>query len=310
MAGVTDYAFRTVCKRMGAEVLVTEMVSADGLMYNSAPSLAYAVFDDAQRPIGVQLFGSEPDIMARAIDVVLPLRPDFIDVNMGCPVKKVINRGAGSALMRDPDRAADIVSAMKRALAGTGLPLSVKFRSGWDAQHINAVEFGIRMQDAGADILTLHARTRTQLYGGKADWDLIARLVEAVETPVVGNGDIREPEDVDRMRAHTGCASVAVGRGSMGRPWLFHEIEQFRLTGRVPALSFKTRVETIREHYRLAIADKGQRAAMREMRTHLAWYSKGLTGGAAVRRIINHCTQPEAVLEAIERLYEENEDHG
>ncbi|MCD4828127.1 MAG: tRNA dihydrouridine synthase DusB [Candidatus Cloacimonetes bacterium] len=310
LAGVTDKAFRAVCKRMGADVMVSEMVSADGLLHKPAPSLANARFDDSQRPFGIQLFGSRPDIMARALDVVLPLRPDFIDVNMGCPVKKVVNRGAGSALMREPQRAADIVRAMKNALAGAGLPLSVKFRSGWDTHSVNAVEFGLRMQEAGADILVLHARTRTQMYGGKADWALIAALALAVDVPVVGNGDIWEPEDVDDMRRQTGCSAVMVGRGVMGRPWLFAQIARFRLTGQADVISCKLKVECIRDHYRMTMADKGEVTAMKEMRSHLAWYTKGYAGGAAVRRLVNRSDDREEALAAVEALLLTQETDG
>lgn len=303
LAGLTDIVFREICKQQGAEVMITEMVSGDGLVYSRERSIPYAMFSEEQRPVGVQLFGSDPDIMARAVEIILPLEPDFIDVNMGCPVRKVVNRGAGSALMRDASRAQAIVRSMKNVLSGTEMPLSVKFRAGWDKQSVNAVEFGQRMEEAGADILILHPRTRTQMYGGHSDWSLIGMLKKRVEAPLIGNGDIRTPEEALLMFRQTTCDGVMIGRGAVGSPWLFRQIREYLLTGAAPEISYKDRFEIVRNHLMKAIEREGREYGVRNARTHVAAYTRGCAGGARVRDTINHTLDPDVILEAIGGLY-------
>ncbi len=303
LAGFTDQPFRTICKENGAEVMVTEMVSADGLIHEESRSIRYADFLESHRPIGVQLFGSEPDIMAKAaILIAEKRRPDFIDVNMGCPVKKVVNRGAGSALMKTPEQAGEIIRAMKRALEGSGIPLTVKIRSGWDAEHVNAVEVAKILEDSGADVIAVHPRTRNQMYSGNAEWGMIAKVKETVSVPVVGNGDIRSPEDAMRMMSETGCDFIMIGRGALGKPWLFAQTRDFLLTGVFRELSYHEKYEIVAQHLRLALDYYGIERGIREMRTHLHDYTKGFRGGAKIRQAINHCDDPDQVLTWIRDL--------
>ncbi len=309
LAGFTDQPFRTICKACGAEVMVTEMVSADGLIFEESRSIPYADFLQEQRPVGIQLFGSDADIMGRAASLIAEKRqPDFIDVNMGCPVKKVVNRGAGSALMKEPEKAGDIIRSIKRALSGSGIPLSAKIRSGWDSHSINAVEVAKILEDAGVDMIAVHPRTRKQMYSGQSEWSIIARVKEAVSIPVVGNGDIRSPEDAKRMLGETGCDSVMIGRGALGNPWIFRQTSDFLLTGSYMDLSYLERFRIIRNHYLMAIEYYGAHRGIREMRTHLHDYTKGYRGGAKVRQMVNQGENPEAVLALLADLLQISED--
>ncbi|MCD4650709.1 MAG: tRNA dihydrouridine synthase DusB [Candidatus Cloacimonetes bacterium] len=301
MAGFTDLAFREIAKKCGVGVIVSEMVSADGLIFNREKSLEYARFTKAQRPFGIQLFGSDPEIMRRAVGVVLKEKPDFIDINMGCPVNKVVKRGAGSALMRAPDTAIEIVRAVKSELGD--MPLSVKIRSGWDKERINAAEFALQIAEAGADIIVVHPRTRSQMYGGSSDWSLIKDICLKVDVPVVGNGDITNLDSARRMIEETNCDSVMIGRGSVGNPWLFGQIRDFLLTSHPKSLNYYRKIEDVEAHLRLSIEDKGAIRGLKEMRGHLAAYTKGMTGGAAVRRLINSSLDSDEILEAIRTLW-------
>ena len=306
LAGLSDKPFRIICKRNGADVVVTEMVSADGLVFDYERSARFAHFTEEERPTGIQLFGSRPETMAEACRLMIRLKPDFIDINMGCPVKKVIKRGAGSALMKDIPVAISIVKEVKSVLRGTDIPLSVKFRSGWDSDSIVAVDFAQALQKAGADILILHPRTRTQLYSGRSDWSIIKEVKDRVDIPVVGNGDITSVSDALRMLEDTGCDSLMIGRGALGQPWLFNEIKSYLLTGEYLRLSYKERFEIIREHNRLALEDKEEERAIKEMRVHYCHYTKGLRGGSKLRNLLNHMTDNEEITRLIGGLYEES----
>ncbi len=309
LAGFTDQPFRTICKENGADIMVTEMVSADGLVYDESRSIQYADFLESHRPLGIQLFGNDPAIMAdAALLIALKRKPDFIDVNMGCPVKKVVNRGAGSALMKTPEHAGKIIAAIKNALREIGIPLTVKIRSGWDHEHINAVEVASLLADSGADVIAVHARTRNQMYSGSADWKIIASVKQAITVPVVGNGDIRTPQDAMRMQEETGCDSVMIGRGALGNPWLFKQVHDFRLTGEFNEVSYLEKYTVIKRHYLSAINYYGTGRGIREMRTHLHDYTKGYRGGAAVRQAINRCEDPEQVLTWIADLLQVPQD--
>jgi tRNA-dihydrouridine synthase B len=287
-AGVSESPFRRLCRRFGADVVVSEFVSAEGLRRGSERTHAYLRFADEERPIGVQIFGADPAAMAEAATLVEQVyAPDFLDINFGCPVKKVVSRNGGSGCLRDLDLVQAIIRAVSAAIS---IPTTVKIRSGWSEETRDPVTIGLRCQDAGARLLTLHARSRTQMYGGSANWDEIAATVEALDIPVVGNGDVWTGEDARRMRDHTGCAGIMIARGSHGAPWLFAQARA-ALDGRpIPAAPpVAERFEIVLEHARNAIAfreaggEGGEERAMREFRKHLGWYTKGLPGGRRLR---------------------------
>jgi tRNA-dihydrouridine synthase B len=302
LAGITDMSFRTICKTCGADVMVTEMVSADGLLMNPEPSLRYARFKEEQRPIGIQIFGSEPRIVGKSIHVVKALKPDFIDFNMGCPVKKVVKRGAGSALMKDPARAVAIVRQIKENLPES-IPLSVKLRSGWDIFNLNVIDFALKLQDAGADLICYHARTRSQMYAGKSDWQMIARLKSELSIPLIVNGDIRTPEDAAEMIRITDCDSIMIGRGAIGKPWIFKEIKDYLNTGSYTPLKPEEKFEIISRHCYLTSKNKNEEQALKEMRTHFAHYSKGFKGGSRIRDYIFRSFDMEDNLSKLRELY-------
>lgn len=282
-AGVSESPFRRLCRRFGADVVVSEFVSAEGLRRGSEKTHAYLRFDDDERPIGVQIFGADPTAMAEAAALVeQTYEPDFLDINFGCPVKKVVKRNGGSGCLRDLDLVSRIIRAVSTAIS---IPTTVKIRSGWSDETRNPVEIGLRCQDAGARILTLHARSRTQMYSGHADWDEIAATVDALDIPVVGNGDVVTGDDALRMRDHTGCAGVMIARGSHGAPWVFTQARA-ALNGEsaVADPDVDARFEIVLEHARNAIAfEADEHRAMREFRKHLGWYTKGLPGGRKLR---------------------------
>lgn len=283
MAGVSERPYRLVCRRHGADVVVSEFLSAEGLRRGSARTFEMAAFEAEERPIGIQIFGSDPAAMAEAAALVTEaFRPEFVDINFGCPVKKVVRRNGGSGCLRDLGLVQGII---RQVASATSLPVTVKIRSGWDEATRDPVAIALRCQDAGARALTLHARSRTQMFSGRADWDEIARVVEALDIPVIGNGDLASPEDVLRLRAHTGCAGAMVARGSFGNPWIFSQARAL-LDGRsrpadpTPA----ERLETALEQARLTIALEGDSLhAAREFRKHLGWYTRGLPNSAELR---------------------------
>ena len=303
-AGVSESPFRRLCRRFGADVVVSEFVSAEGLRRGSERTWKYLRFEDAERPIGVQIFGADPAGMAEAAALVEEVyRPDFIDINFGCPVKKVVKRNGGSGCLRDLDLVQRIIRAVD---AATSLPTTVKVRSGWSDEMRNPVEIGLRCQDAGARLLTLHARTRTQMYSGTANWDEIAQVVDALEIPVIGNGDVWSGEDARRMREHTGCAGIMIARGSHGRPWLFTQARA-ALEGREipPDPEVEERFEVVIEHARNAVAfEKDEELAMREFRKHLGWYTKGLPDGRTLRQKLFQVKRLEEAQELLESYRE------
>lgn len=292
LAGYTDQPYRLVCKEWGAEVLLSEMVSADGLIRDSAKTALFTQFYEHERPLGIQLFGNDPLVLAKAAEFLIPSRPDFIDINMGCPVKKVVRRGAGSALMKTPDLAADIVKECKKALCGE-LPLSVKFRSGWDNASLNFLDFGLAMQDAGADFLCLHPRTTKQMFSGTSNWKHIKALKERLSIPLIGNGDIQSPEDALLMIQETNCDGLMIGRGALGKPWIFSQCRQYLDTGSYAPIMKSQLLQIVLQHLDNALAFKKESVVVREMRSQLCFYTKGILGKAEIRRRINHAESAE-----------------
>ena len=295
MAGVSEAPFRQICRRFGADILMTEFLSAEAIRRGIRRTLEGAEFEEIERPVGVQIYGADPEGMARAAAIVTEAyQPDFLDINFGCPVKKVVQRNGGSGCLRD---LALVDRIIRGVVAATHLPVTVKTRSGWNDETRDPVGIALRMQDAGARAFTLHARTRTQMFQGKADWDEIARVVDALDIPVVGNGDISSAADILRMREHTGCAAIMVGRGSFGNPWIFRDGRAL-LTGREagPPPAAAERFAVALDHARLALRLQGDhRKTVVEFRKHLGWYTRGLPASAHLRERL---FQVESMVEA------------
>lgn len=282
MASVADKAYRMLCKRFGAAYAVGEMASSKGLCFSDRKTAELLQVSREERPMAVQLFGDDPDFMARAAVKAAEFSPDIIDINMGCPVPKIAGNGSGSALMKAPELAASIVSAVSGAV---DIPVTVKIRSGWDDSSKNAVEFARIMEQSGAAAIAVHPRTRQQFYSGKADWSVIKAVKQAVSVPVIGNGDVTDAVSCARMYEYTGCDLVMIGRGSYGNPWVFSEIARYLETGELlPRPDVCERMEVMLEHISLICAQKGEKCGMKEARKHAAWYLKGLRGAAGLRR--------------------------
>ncbi len=301
MAGVSEPPFRKLCRSFGADVLVSEFLSSEGLRRGVQSAHQGACFSSAERPFGIQLYGAVPRAMADAAALVAEVyAPDFIDINFGCPVKKVVKRNGGSGCLQDLGLVQRIIGAVRQAVT---LPVTVKIRSGWDESRRDPVEIARRCQDAGAQALTLHPRTRAQLYGGDARWDEIAAVKAAITIPVIGNGDIKTAEDALRMRRQTGCDGIMIARGSFGNPWIFQQARAL-LDGRRPrpAPSVAERFAVARRHAELHLAFHGNdRRSAIEFRKHLGWYTKGLPGAADLRRRLH---QIESIAE-VERILQE-----
>ena len=285
MAGVTDLPFRLLCREMGCGLLYTEMVSAKAILYNNKNTDALLRVTEAENPIAVQLFGSDPQIMADMAKRLEERPFDVIDVNMGCPVPKVVNNGEGSALMKNPDLAARVAEA---AVEAVDVPVTVKMRIGWDSDSINVVDFAKRIESTGVAAIAVHGRTKEQMYSGHADWFYIKAVKEAVSVPVLGNGDIVNPEDAKQMLDETGCDAVMVGRGAQGNPWIFGRIHHYLATGEVlPAPTDIERLDMLLKHFDLLCQYKGESMAVKEIRTHAGWYMKGLPESAYWRNRVN-----------------------
>ena len=285
MAGVTDLPFRLLCKEQGAGLLCMEMISAKALQYNNKNTKALLEIDPRECPVSLQLFGSDPDIISEQAKRIEELPFQILDINMGCPVPKVVRNGEGSALMNQPQLVYDIVYKTSRAIQK---PVTVKIRKGFNDESVNAVEIAKIAEDAGAAAIAVHGRTREQYYSGQADWDIIRQVKEAVKIPVIGNGDVTDGARAIAIQEQTGCDGVMIGRGAQGNPWIFYELLEYEKTGVMPPRPSKDVIrETMLRHARLQIEFKGDYLGIREMRKHVAWYTKGLEGSARLRDDIN-----------------------
>ena len=285
MAGVTDLPFRLLCREQGAGLLCMEMVSAKAIYYRNKHTEKLLEIDTGEHPVSLQLFGSDPDIIADMAAQIEERPFEILDFNMGCPVPKVVNNGEGSALMKDPALAEEILRKMVKAIQK---PVTVKIRKGFDDDHVNAVEIAKIAEGCGVSAIAVHGRTREQYYSGKADWDIIRQVKEAVSIPVIGNGDVFTPEDAKRMVEETGCDGIMVARGAKGNPWIFREIAEYLETGRKPPRPSSDELKVmILRHGQMMLEFKGETAGMREMRKHVAWYTAGYPNSAALRNDIN-----------------------
>ncbi|WP_031517134.1 tRNA dihydrouridine synthase DusB [Desulfofalx alkaliphila] len=297
MAGVTDRAFRVLAREAGCGLVCTEMVSDQALMYNNKKTLRMVDFQDEPGPLSVQIFGSNVEYMAKAAQIVVSQGADIVDINMGCPAPKIVKNNEGCALMKNPQLAADIVKAVVEAVE---VPVTVKMRKGWDQNSVNAVELAERAVAAGAQAITVHGRTRDQFYSGAADWDIIRRVKEAVEVPVIGNGDIWSPLDARDMMEQTACDGVMIGRAAMGNPWIFKQTIHYLETGQLlPGPQPEERIQMAIRHLEMIVDDKGAFIGVSEMRKHAAWYTKGFRGAASLRQRINQAQSPEELKEVL-----------
>ena len=297
MAGVTDKAFRLITKPFGPALMYTEMVSGKGLLYKNKRTEVLLEVLNFEKPTAAQIFGHEPEVMSEIAERSLEFGADMIDINMGCPAPKIVNNGDGSALMKNPELAGKIISAVRKSV---NCPMSVKFRMGWDDDSINAVEFAKTAENNGADAITIHGRTRAQFYSGKANLEIREMVKEAVIIPVIGNGDVHDGKSAKYMLDYTGCDGIMIGRAAQGNPWLFSSVLHYLKTGdELAPPTLEERSDIAEKHLRLLVKFKGEHRGVLEGRKHMAWYFKGLCGGAKLRNLINQCDTLEQMLDLI-----------
>lgn len=298
MAGVSDIAYRLLAKEHKAALVCTEMVSAMGIKYKNERTNELLRMEEVEHPVSMQIFGSDPEAIALGAKAVEEAGADIVDINMGCPVKKVVSSGDGSALMKNPDLAARVAEGAVKAVK---VPVTVKMRLGWDADSINVIDFAKRIESTGVAAIAVHGRTKEQMYSGQADWSYIKRVKESVSIPVIGNGDIVELEDAKRMMDETNCDAVMIGRGAQGNPWIFERIHHYLRTGELlPGPSYMERIDMLWKHFRLLCHYKGMALGVKEIRTHAGWYLKGLPESAYWRNRINTIHTAESFEREIE----------
>ncbi|MDD5879585.1 MAG: tRNA dihydrouridine synthase DusB [Terrisporobacter sp.] len=298
MAGVTDLPFRTICKEKGCGMLYTEMINAKALCYDDENTKKMLNLEDDGHPVAVQIFGSDPEYMGKAASIMNQYTNDILDINMGCPAPKVIKNGDGSALMRNPKLAAEVLTAVVK---NSKKPVTLKIRKGWDDNSVNALEIAKIAEECGISALAIHGRTREQFYSGKADWDIIAEIKQSINIPVIGNGDVFDVQDAVNMLEKTKCDAIMIGRGSQGNPWIFNRINHYMKTGEVlPEPTLEEKISTAIKHMNLAVAEHGEYVAVREMRKHIGWYLKGLKNSAKYRDQINKITDYKEVISMLE----------
>jgi len=300
LAGYTDAPFRYIAKKCGADVLVSEMVSADGVKKNFDKFAHEVKFTEKERPFGIQLFGDNPLVMSKAAQLLAKLRPDFFDINMGCPVKKVVKRYAGASLMLKPELAEQIVREVCAVLNDENIPLTVKIRAGWDFDNINAVPFAQMLESAGASAIIVHPRTRGQFFTGTSNWEIIGLVKKAINIPVIGNGDISNIDDVQKMYLETGCDSVMIGRGALGNPWIFNEFKFNTISKQ--DISKADKLSIIKEHIDKVLEHFNDTKALIPMRAHFAYYTRGYCHGNKARQLIFASINPDEIKDTMERL--------
>lgn len=302
LAGISNLPFRLIARSFGCALAYTEMISANGLIRKTDKTFEYLKTCAEDKPLGIQIFGADPELMAEAACIIVQRGADLIDINMGCPVKKVIKAGAGAVLMKNPGLVARIIAKVKKAVP---IPVTVKIRSGWNRSSINAIEIAHIAEDSGADAITVHGRTADQGYSGIADWKVIAAVKNAVRIPVIGNGDIWLPQDAVRMMMQTSCDAAMVGRGVLGNPWIFAGINQL-LAGQKEncAVSLVQRYEIIKKHWLMEADMCGSRAAARNFRKHLLWYTKGLEGASRFRKLVSTLPDRESMHDELDKYFQ------
>ncbi|MER0281250.1 tRNA dihydrouridine synthase DusB [Clostridioides difficile] len=304
MAGVTDLPFRLICKEQGCGLLYTEMINGKALCYDDENTKKMLKIEEEEHPVAVQIFGSEPDFMGRAAEIMNYYSNEILDINMGCPAPKVVKNGDGSALMKNPKLAEKVLKAVVK---NSKKPVTLKIRKGWDDNSVNAVEIAKIAEACGISALAIHGRTREQFYTGKADWNIIAEIKKNLNIPVIGNGDVFTIEDSINMLDKTGCDAIMIGRGAQGNPWIFKRINHYMNTGEIlPEPTLNEKISTAIKHLKLAVEEHGEYVAVREMRKHIAWYLKGLRNSARLRDEINKIEDYQEVVSKLEYYMEDS----